>query len=116
MTAQEQSKMCYLGKRSDDPENTDLIPKGFKHKHARTKSEIIKVDQSRKRYKSISKKRAIISDTSNSNNNEEEYGEQKEVNFDFTINESCSTDKNSMIRTKMKLKNCKRSWLHTKLN
>ena len=90
------STMCYfLGKRSDDPENIDWIPTVFTHKQARTKSEIIKVDQRRKRYKSICEKRAIISDTSsNSNKNEECGGEKEEVIFDFTLDESCSADKN----------------------
>ena len=96
MTADEQSTMCYfLGKRSDDPENIDLIPTIFNHKQARTKSEIIKGDQRRKRYKSICEKGAIISDTSsNSNKNKESGGDNEEVNFDFTIDESCSADKN----------------------
>ena len=89
VTADEQNTMCYcLGKRSDDPENIDRIPTIFNHKQARTKSEIIKVDQRRKRYKSVCEERAIISDTSsNSNKNEECGGEKEEVNFDFTINE-----------------------------
>ena len=92
MTADEQSTMCYfLGKRSDHPENIKI----FNHKQARTKSEIIKVDQRRKRYKSICEKRAITSDTSsNSNKNEECGGEKEEVNLDFTIHESCSAGKN----------------------
>ena len=50
-----------------------------------------------KRYKSICEKTAIIvSDTSssNSNKNEECGGEKEELNFDFTIDESCSADKN----------------------
>ena len=52
MTADEKSTMCYfLGKPSGDPENIDWIPTIFNHKQARTKSEIIKVDQRRKRYK-----------------------------------------------------------------
>ena len=61
--------MCYfLGKRSDDPENIDWIPTIFNHKQAIKKSEIIKVHQRRKRYKSICEKRAIITDIlSNSN-------------------------------------------------
>ena len=51
--------MCYfLGKRSDDPENIDWIPTIINHKQARSKSEIIKVNQRRKRYKSICEKRA----------------------------------------------------------
>ena len=46
--------MCYfLGKLSDDPENIDCIPTIFNHKQARSKSEIIKADQRRKRYKNI---------------------------------------------------------------
>ena len=54
VTADEQSTMCYfLGKRSDNQENIDWIPTIFNHKQARTKSEIIKVDQRRKRCKSI---------------------------------------------------------------
>ena len=40
---------CYLGKHSDYPENIDWIPTIFNHEHERTKSEIIEVDQSRKR-------------------------------------------------------------------
>lgn len=68
---------CYLGKHSDYPENIDWIPTIFNHKHERTKSEIIKVDQCKKRYKNITKNRTIISDTSNSNKNEEEYGKEK---------------------------------------
>ena len=65
MTADEQSTMCYfLGKRSGGPENIDWIPTIFNHKQTRTKSEIMKVDQQRKRYKSICEKRVIISDTS----------------------------------------------------
>ena len=96
VTADEQSRMCYfLGKRSDDPENIDWIPTIFKHKQRSSQSEIIKVDQWRKTYKSICEKRAIISDTSsNSNRNEECRGEKEEVNFDFTIDESFSADKN----------------------
>ena len=92
MTADEQSTMCYfLGKRLDHPENIKI----FNHKQARTKFEIIKVDQRRKRYKSICEKRAITSDTSsNSNKNEECGGEKEEVNLDFTIHESCSAGKN----------------------
>ena len=87
--------MFFLGKHSDDAENIDLIPTIFNHKQARTKSEIIKVDQQRKRYKSICEKRAIISDTSsNSNKNEECGGEKEDVNFDFTIDESFSAVKN----------------------
>ena len=88
MTADEKSIMCYfLGKRSEDPENIDWIPTIFNHKQARTKSGIIKVDQWRKRYKSICEKRAIISDaSSNSNKNEECGREKEEVNFNFTIN------------------------------
>ena len=40
-------------------------------------------------------KKAIISHTSsNSNKNEECGGEKEELNFDFTIHESCSADKN----------------------
>ena len=91
------SMMCYfLGKRSDDPENIDWIPTIFTHKEARAKSEIIKVDQRRKRYKSICEKRAIIiSDTSSNSNKNEECGEEKEeVIFYFTLDESCSADKN----------------------
>ena len=97
MTADEQSTMCYfLGKCSDDPENIDWISTIFNHKQARTKSEIIRVGQQRKRYKSICEKRTIISDTSssNSNKNEECGGEKEEVNFDFIIDESCGADKN----------------------
>ena len=95
MTADEQSTMCYfLGKRSDDPENIDWIPTIFNHKQARTKSEIIKVDQKTKIYNNICKKRAIISDTSSNLNKNEECGAEKEVNFDFTVDESCSADKN----------------------
>ena len=97
MAADKQSTMCYfLGKRSDDPKNIDWIPTISNHKQARTKSEIIKGDRRRKRYKSIYEKRAIISDTSssNSNKNEECDGEKEEVNFDFTIDEICSADKN----------------------
>ena len=99
MTADEQSTMCYfLGKRSDDPENIDWIQTIFNHKQARTKSEIIKVDQRRKRYKSICEKRAIISDTSSHSNKNEECGGEnlilREFNFNFTIDESCSADKN----------------------
>ena len=61
MTADEQRTMCsFLGKRSDDPENIDWIPTIFNHKQARTKSDIIKIDQRRKRNKSICEKRAII--------------------------------------------------------
>ena len=89
--------MCYfLGKRSDDPENIDWIPTIFNHKQVRKKSEIIKVDQRRKRYKSICETRAIISDTSSSNlnKNEECGGEKEEVNCDFFIDESCGADKN----------------------
>ena len=107
------STMCYfLGKRSDDPENIDWIPTIFTRKQARTKSEIIKVDQQRKRYKSICEKRAIISDTSsNSNKNEGCGGEKEEVIFDFTLDESCSVQIRiySVIYTKMKLRNCRRS-------
>ena len=86
--------MCYfLGKRSDDPENIDWIPTIFNHKQARSKSEIIKVHQRRKRYESICEERA--SDTSsNSNKNEKCGGEKEKVNFDFTIDASCSADKN----------------------
>ena len=41
--------MCYfLGKCSDDPENIDWIPTTFNYKQARTKFDIIKVDQRRK--------------------------------------------------------------------
>ena len=96
MAADEKSTMCYfLDKRSDDPENIDWIPTIFTHKQARTKSGIIKVDQRRKRYKSICEKRAIISDTSsNSNKNEECGGEKEELIFDFTLDVSCSADKN----------------------
>ena len=56
----------------------------------------LKVDQCRKRYKSICEKRAIISNTSpsNSNKNEECGGEKEEVNFDFIIDENFSADKN----------------------
>ena len=87
--------VTFLGKLSDDPENIDWIPTIFNHKQARTKSEIIKVDQRRKRYKSICEKGAMISDTlSNSNKNEECGGEKEEVNFDFTIDESFGADKN----------------------
>ena len=95
--------MCYfLGKRSDDQENIDWIPTIFNHKQARSKSEIIKVDQRRKRYKSICKKR--VSDTSsNSNKNEKCGGGKEEVDFHFTIDESCSAY--SVIYTKMKLRN-----------
>ena len=99
MTAGEQRTMYYfLGKRSDAPENIDWIPTIFNHKQARTKSDIIKVDQQRKRYKSLCVKRAIIvsdtSSSSNSNKNEECGGEKEELNVDFTIDESCSADKN----------------------
>ena len=59
MTANEKSSICYfLGKLSDDPEDIDWIQTIFKHKQARTKSEIIKVDQWRKRYKTICKKKS----------------------------------------------------------
>ena len=96
VTAEEQSTVCYFFcKRSDDPDNTDWISTIFNHKQARAKSEIIKVDQRRKRYKSICEKRAIMSDTSsNSNKNEKCDREKEEVNFDFTVDESCSADKN----------------------
>ena len=54
MTADEQSTMCYcLDKCSDNPENIDWIPTIFNHEQAGAKSEIVKVDQQRKRYKSI---------------------------------------------------------------
>ena len=88
--------MCYfLGKRSGVPENIDWIPTIFNHKQTRTKSEIMKVDQQRKRYKGICEKRVIISDTSsNSNKNEECGGEKEEENFDFAIDQSCSANKN----------------------
>ena len=71
--------MCYfLGKRSDDPDNIDWIPTIFNHKEGRSKSQIIKVDQRRKRYKSICERRA--SDTStNSNKNEKCGGGKEEV-------------------------------------
>ena len=53
MTADDQSTMCYfLGKRSDNLENIDWIPTIFNHKQARTKSDVIKVYQRRKRYNS----------------------------------------------------------------
>ena len=108
VTADEQSTMCcFLGKCSDDPENSDWIPTFFTHKQARTKSEIIKVDQQRKRYKSICEKRAIISDASSSNSNKnEECGGGKVVLQIRTY---------SVIYTKMKLRNCRRNWLFTKL-
>ena len=86
----------FLGKRSDDPENIDWVPTIFNHKQARTKSDIIEVDQRRKRYASICEKRAIIvSDTSSSNSNKTDEcgGEKEKLNFDFTIDESCSADK-----------------------
>ena len=97
VTADEQRGMCYfLGKRSDDPENIDWIPTIYNHKQATTISDIIKVDHRGKRYKRICEKRAIISDTSSSNpnKNEECGGDKKELNFDFTIDEICSADKN----------------------
>ena len=57
MTADEQRTMCsFLGKRSDDPENIDWIPTIFNHKQARTKSDIIKIDQRRKNTKVYVKK------------------------------------------------------------
>ena len=57
--ADEQSTQChFLGKRSDHPENIDWNPTIFNHRQARSKSEIIKVDQRRKRCKSICEKRA----------------------------------------------------------
>ena len=62
MTNDEQCKIRYfLGKPSDDPRNLDQIPTAFNNNQARKKSKIIKVDQRRKIYKSISRKRAIIS-------------------------------------------------------
>ena len=80
MTADEQSTMCsFLGKRSDDPENIDCIPTIFNHEQERTKSEIIKVDQRRKRHKSICEKRVIITDTSSNSNKNEECRGEKEV-------------------------------------
>ena len=86
--------MCYfLGKRSDEPENIDWIPTIFNHKQARSKSGIIKVDQQRKIYESICEKRASDA-SSNSNKNEKYGGGKEEVDFDFTIDESCSADKN----------------------
>ena len=92
MTPDKQDIMCYfLDKRSD---SIEWVPTIFNHKQVRSKSEIIKVDQRRKRQKTICEKRAIISDTSsNSNKNEECGGEKEEINFDFTIDESCSADK-----------------------
>ena len=97
MTANEKSSICYfLGKLSDDPEDIDWIQTIFKHKQARTKSEIIKVDQWRKRYKTICKKKSynkwyIIMKFEK----KEECGREKEkANFDFTIDESCIADKN----------------------
>ena len=57
MTADEKRTMCsFLGKRSDDPENIDWIPTIFNHKQARTKSDIIKIDQRRKNTKVYVKK------------------------------------------------------------
>ena len=57
MTADEQRTMCsFFGKRSDDPENIDWIPTIFNHKQARTKSDIIKIDQRRKNTKVYVKK------------------------------------------------------------
>ena len=98
MTADEQRTMCsFLGKRLDDPENIDWIPTIFNHKQARTKSDIIKIDQQRKRQKIICEKRAIIvsgTSSSNLNKNEECGGQKEKLNFDFIIDESCSADKN----------------------
>ena len=74
----------FLGKCSDNLENIHWIPTIFNHKQARSKSEIVKVDQQRKRYKSMCEKRA--SDTSsNSNKNEKCGGGKEEANFDFTV-------------------------------
>ena len=82
VTADEQSTMCYfLGKLSDDPENIDWIPTIFNHKQARTKSEIIVVDQRRKRYKRICEKIAIISDTLTNSNKNGKCGGEKESKF-----------------------------------
>ena len=93
--------MCYfLGKHSDGPENIDWIPTIFNHNQIRSKSEITKVDQRRKRCKSICKKRA--SDTSSISNKNEKYGVWKEeINFDFTVDESCSADKNILYKNEI---------------
>ena len=57
MIYDKQRIICYfLGKCSDDPENIDWIPTTFNYKQARTKSDIIKVDQRRKDTKVYVKK------------------------------------------------------------
>ena len=105
VTADEQSTQCVIFQVNI--QTIQRILTGFQlaifnHKQARSKSEIIKVDQRRKRYKSICKKR--VSDTSsNSNKNEKCGGGKEEVDFHFTIDESCSAY--SVIYTKMKLRN-----------
>ena len=109
MTADEQSTMCsFLGKRSDDPENIDCIPTIFNHEQERTKSEIIKVDQRRKRHKSICEKRVIITDTSSNSNKNEECRGEKEVNF-IVQKVIVHIRTCSVIYTKMKLRNSRRS-------
>ena len=97
VTAEEQSTVRYFF--FVNVETIQIILTGFQQYLTISKQEqnlkLSKLIRGEKDTKVYVKKRAIMSDTSsNSNKNEECDGEKEEVNFDFTVDESCSADKN----------------------